>query len=68
MVETRAITTCPFCRGLYEVEMPTNYCQIVFKCPECGKAITPKEGDCCVFCSYADKKCPIKQEEEMGVE
>jgi hypothetical protein len=65
MIETIANITCPHCNKTYEAEMPINYCQIVFKCIECGKNITPKEGDCCVFCSYADKKCPAMQKDEI---
>jgi hypothetical protein len=61
MVDLLATLTCPFCGKKTETEMPIDYCQIFFKCPECGELIKPKEGDCCVFCSYADKKCPPKQ-------
>ncbi len=61
MVDTRAFLTCPHCGESYQAEMPTNYCQVALDCPECGKRITPKQGDCCVFCSYADKPCPSLQ-------
>ncbi len=63
MIDTKTILTCPYCGGSYEIEMPTQYCQIALDCPECGKKIERKETDCCVFCSYADKKCPSMQEE-----
>ena len=63
MVETKATITCPHCGNNEELEMPTNFCQIIYKCPNCGKTLTPKEEDCCVFCSYADKKRPPIQEE-----
>jgi hypothetical protein len=62
MVETQAVLTCPFCRKSHKVEMPTSYCQVVYVCPSCGQRLTPLPGDCCVFCSYADKKCPPIQE------
>lgn len=61
MVEIKANLTCPHCKKTYEVEMPINYCRIVFKCIKCEKNITPKKDDCCIFCSYADKKCPSMQ-------
>ena len=64
MVETEATITCLYCGSKYELKMPTNFCQIMFTCPNCKKTLTPKEGDCCVFCSYADKKCPPIQTEE----
>jgi len=65
MVETRAIMTCPHCGASYEVEMPTEFRQIMMLCPKCGKKITPMEGEDCIFCSYADKKCPPKQLVEL---
>jgi hypothetical protein len=65
-VETKAMMTCPHCGASYEVEMPTEFCQILMLCPKCGEKITPLEGDCCIFCSYADKKCPPKQVEETN--
>ena len=66
MVETKAIITCPQCGNKEELEMPTNFCQIMYKCPKCDRTLTPKNSDCCVFCSYADKKCPPMQIEEKG--
>ena len=63
MVETKAKLTCPHCGSSYETEMPMEFCQIALECPKCGKVIDRKEVDCCVFCSYADKKCPSMQEE-----
>jgi len=61
MIETKAILTCPYCKTTYTLEMPTSFCQIMFSCKYCGENLTPREGECCVFCSYADKKCPPKQ-------
>lgn len=59
--ETKANFTCPKCGFTEEIEMPTISCQYMHKCTSCGETIISKEGDCCVFCSYADKKCPIMQ-------
>jgi len=54
--------TCPAC-GLKETEtMPTNACQFFWECPSCKVVTRPKEGDCCVFCSYGDVPCPPIQE------
>jgi hypothetical protein len=61
MVDTTAIFTCPHCGSSYPVEMPTDRCQIVLVCPECNQRITPFPGDCCVFCTSADKPCPPLQ-------
>jgi hypothetical protein len=53
--------TCPTC-GFKKTEiMPTEVCQLVYKCTKCGYEMHPKKGDCCVFCTYGDHKCPSKQ-------
>ncbi len=59
-----AILTCPDCGFKERVEMPTNACQHFYRCQGCEKVLKPKQGDCCVFCSYADVKCPPQQLEE----
>lgn len=64
-IVTKSTLTCPECDKTQLVEMPTNACQHFYKCVYCGKMLKPKEGDCCVFCSYADSKCPPKQIEEL---
>ncbi len=64
-IKTKAALTCPKCREEQVVEMPTNVCQHFYKCVSCGEMLKPKEGDCCVFCSYADSKCPPKQFEAL---
>jgi hypothetical protein len=61
MILTSTIT-CPNC-GYQSVEtMPTDACQFFYDCKGCGKVLRPREGDCCVFCSYADVHCPPIQE------
>jgi transposase-like protein len=64
-INTKAILTCPICSVFQDVEMPINACQHFYKCQSCGETLKPKEGDCCVFCSYADNKCPPKQLERL---
>jgi len=64
---TKARLTCPKCLAAQEANMPTDACQFFYKCQLCGKMLKPKKGDCCVFCSYADTKCPSKQIETMKV-
>lgn len=58
---TKAILTCPLCNKKQAVEMPINACQYFYRCIHCGKMLKPKQGDCCVFCSYANSPCPPKQ-------
>ena len=63
-VVTSARLTCPRCRYVQEVDMPTDACQFFYDCVNCKSMLRPKEGDCCVFCSYADTLCPSRQLEE----
>lgn len=54
--------TCPEC-GHKQVEtMPTEACQFFYECKSCKEVLSPKKGDCCVFCSYGTVKCPPIQE------
>jgi RimJ/RimL family protein N-acetyltransferase len=52
---------CPFCGSRSTHDMPTDACQFFLECPVCLQVIRPKPGDCCVFCSFGDDKCPPRQ-------
>ena len=57
-----SLITCPHC-GTAKIEtMPTDACQFFYECSHCGMKLRPKPGDCCVFCSYGDKRCPFVQD------
>ena len=58
---TKANLTCPHCGFEHQSEMPIDACQFFYECVQCNTVLRPKEGDCCVFCSYADTRCPMKQ-------
>lgn len=60
----RSTITCPSCGHQSTEVMPTDACLYFFECPACKTVIRPKQGDCCVFCSYGTVKCPPKQCEE----
>jgi hypothetical protein len=62
MIEKSTIT-CPYCGHKKLETLPTDVCQIRYTCEKCKKDIFPKTGDCCVYCSYGDHKCPSKQDE-----
>lgn len=51
-VERTSVLACPACGHAEALEMPTDACQWFHACSGCGKVLTPKPGDCCVFCSY----------------
>lgn len=53
--------TCPKCNFKKAEVMPTEVCLIKYTCTNCKTDLHPKEGDCCVFCTYGTHKCPSKQ-------
>lgn len=54
--------TCPHC-GFASLEtMPSDACVFFHECAGCHALLSPKPGDCCVFCSYGSVKCPPVQE------
>ncbi|MBI1976081.1 MAG: MerC family mercury resistance protein [Candidatus Omnitrophica bacterium] len=63
-VERKSIIKCPHCGFEKEEVMPTEACQYYYVCTNCHKKLKPKQGDCCVFCSYGSVKCPSKQTSE----
>jgi hypothetical protein len=50
--------TCPECGYKEILTMPTTFCQWFYECPACQALLKPKQGDCCVFCSYGSVPCP----------
>jgi hypothetical protein len=60
--QLRSEITCPDCSHAKAEDMPTNACQFFYQCEYCKKVLKPKEGDCCVYCSYGTVACPPMQE------
>lgn len=54
--------TCPACGYVKLEAMPTDACQWFYECEQCHTVLSPKTGDCCVFCSYGTVPCPPIQE------
>ena len=50
--------TCPHCGFKKEERMATDACQFFYECLSCHRTLKPKQGDCCVFCSYGSVPCP----------
>ncbi|PSQ84949.1 MAG: hypothetical protein BRD40_00730 [Bacteroidetes bacterium QS_1_65_9] len=61
-VDLTSTITCPSCHAATEATMPTGRCQFFWDCPACEAVLRPKEGDCCVFCSYGSVPCPSMQQ------
>jgi hypothetical protein len=59
---TESTITCPECGHRKTEIMPVDACQWYYECTYCHTLLRPKPGDCCVFCSYGDVKCPSKQD------
>lgn len=59
--EHRSEIICPHCGHRKVEEMPTDACQFFYECKGCGILLRPREGDCCVFCSYGSVPCPPMQ-------
>lgn len=58
---SRTVMTCPDCGHRKTETMPTDRCVIAYECEKCHKAMSPKKGQCCVYCSYGSVKCPSLQ-------
>lgn len=58
-----ATLTCPKCGHKQQEEIPEASCVPFYICNGCKETIKAQGEDCCVFCSYADKKCPLKKKE-----
>ncbi len=61
-IELLSILICPVCGDQKEEIMPVDTCQFFYECDNCKTLLRPKQGDCCVFCSYGTIKCPSKQD------
>ena len=54
----QSVLTCPHCGYASLETMPSDACQFFYECRQCKAVLRPKEGDCCVYCSYGSVKCP----------
>ncbi len=57
-VELKSTITCPECGYSKDEIMPIDACVFFYECGHCKTKLRPKQGDCCVFCSYGTEKCP----------
>ncbi|WP_114649053.1 GDCCVxC domain-containing (seleno)protein [Pseudothauera hydrothermalis] len=62
-VVTESVLTCPQCGHRSTEQMPEDVCIYFFECPACHTLLRPKQGDCCVFCSYGSVPCPPIQKD-----
>ena len=62
MAELQVTLTCPECGHRAADTMPLDRCVFFFECPGRHSVLKPRPGDCCVYCSYGDKRCPPIQD------
>ena len=60
-IQLRSTLTCPECGHAKTETMPIDACTFFYEDEGCGTMLKPKQGDCCVFCSYGDVACPPVQ-------
>ena len=60
-IELISTVRCPRCGFQSQEQMPQDFCMIRYQCKNCGFIMTPKEGKCCIFCSFGDVPCPCQQ-------
>ena len=63
MTEMESTLTCPECGHAELLPMPDDACLFFHPCSACAVMLKPAAGGCCVFCTYGDVVCPMKQEE-----
>ena len=63
-INLKSTITCPKCGHKKDEIMPTDACQYFYDCENCKQILKPKQGDCCVYCSYGTIKCPPMQNGE----
>ncbi len=66
LIETARIA-CPHCQSVTAELMPDTACLHFWPCPVCGRTLTPRSGDCCVFCSYGDAICPPRRRQREAL-
>ena len=62
IVADSSAITCPKCGFTSIEELPTEVCLLAHDCDSCGHTMRPVSGDCCVFCTHGEVKCPSMQE------
>ena len=63
-IKLQSTITCPNCGHKKEETMPTDACQYFYECEKCKQVLKPKQGDCCVYCSYGSVACPPIQQDK----
>lgn len=65
MANLTATLICPACGHASVETMPSDGCVALYTCQHCQAEVLPRAGDCCVFCSYGDQRCPSVQDDTV---
>jgi len=65
MADLLVTVKCPDCGHASVETMPTDRCVFFWECPGCHLVVRPIGSDCCVYCSYGDKRCPFVQDDSQ---
>ena len=65
-MQLETVITCPNCSVKRTERMPQNECLYFYICTSCAAHLRPNVGDCCVFCSFGDVRCPSMQNVGSG--
>lgn len=57
---------CPHCGKRSFDQMPAHASVFFYDCPRCTQVLKPRNGICCVYCSYGDVPCPPRQRGVYG--
>lgn len=57
-----SIVTCPECGHAEALPPAVGAARLIYRCAACGVLSRPKQGDCCVLCSYGDRSCEMAGE------
>jgi len=49
---------CPHCEKKSKALVSIENCPQSFVCPKCNKTVQNSVAQCCVICSFSNKKCP----------
>lgn len=63
MADLNVTVVCPACHRRTDELMPLDRCVFFWECSACHAISKPKAGDCCVYCSYGDRRCPPVQDD-----
>jgi hypothetical protein len=62
-----AVVTCPECGHAKAEPVPVGEGSLIYQCTACRVLLRPKQGDCCVLCSYGDRPCGSFEPEQEPV-